>query len=221
MENSYLRQQMLNAGGPLQLSNVLAVGDEPSEDGDERVLLHKYMAENEALRIENATMHHMREMLVRDHELVCRENERLVKKLDALEKNSTPQRPPAAAEKAQESVKLQTGARADTKVAKNSAAPNRSSTRESPKLSPTVRKIGRSLNDIGGSTLVAQQRGVEQGGRRNSWGTSGIPKLRQRLSTNPLVAALAQPKRVLRRTASNRVTPADTKRSSASQTGMN
>ncbi|KAH7959507.1 hypothetical protein HPB49_011554 [Dermacentor silvarum] len=84
---------MLNAGGPLQLSNVLAVGDEPSEDGDERVLLHKYMAENEALRIENATMHHMREMLVRDHELVCRENERLVKKLDALENHFLSEEP--------------------------------------------------------------------------------------------------------------------------------
>lgn len=37
-------------------------------------------------RVENATMHHMREVLVRDHELVCRENERLLKKLDAMEK---------------------------------------------------------------------------------------------------------------------------------------
>ncbi|XP_065281320.1 kinesin-like protein KIF12 isoform X4 [Dermacentor albipictus] len=220
MENSYLRQQMLNAGGSLHLSNVLTVGDELSEDDDEKELLHKYMTENEALRTENATMHHLREMLVRDHELVCRENERLIKKLDALEKTSAQQRQPTATEKTQESAKPQTGARADAKVTKHSAASNQSSTRESPKLTPTVRKIGRSLNDIGGGTLVAQPRGVEQGGRRNSWGTSGIPKLRQKLSTNPLVAALA-PKRVLRRTASNRVTPADTKRSSASQTGMN
>ncbi|KAL1442111.1 hypothetical protein MTO96_000007 [Rhipicephalus appendiculatus] len=89
MENSYLRQQLLNGGGQLHLSNVLAVGGEPSEDGDDKALLHKYMAENEALRVENATMHHMREMLVRDHELVCRENERLIKTLDALEKTTS------------------------------------------------------------------------------------------------------------------------------------
>lgn len=208
MENSYLRQQMLNGGSPLQLSDVLAVGGEPSEDGDEKALLRKYMTENEALRIENATMHHMREMLVREHELVSRENERLIKTLDALEKTSM-HRPPE--KKPPESAKLQ--ARADAKVPKNSPAANR--TTEPIKLSPTVRKIGRSLNDVGGSPPVE---------RRNSWGTSGIPRLRHKL-----VTALA-PK--LRRTASNRVTPADassqgtrwkeeTKRSSASQTGMN
>ncbi|KAH6933833.1 hypothetical protein HPB50_018588 [Hyalomma asiaticum] len=128
-------------------------------------------------------MHHMREMLVREHELVSRENERLIKTLDALEKTSI-HRPPE--KKPPESAKLQ----ARAKVPKNSPAANR--TTESIKLSPTVRKIGRSLNDVGGSPPVE---------RRNSWGTSGIPRLRHKL-----VTALA-PK--LRRTASNRVTPAD------------
>ncbi|XP_077508252.1 kinesin-like protein KIF12 [Amblyomma americanum] len=233
MENSYLRQQMLNGGGQLQLSNVLAVGGEqpetdvvePGDSRDEKALLHKYMAENEALRIENATMHHMREMLVRDHELVCRENERLIKKVDALEKSQSQpeqqqqqqqqqQQRPVTVEK---SAKPQTGRSrgGESKAAKSSAASDRTiqSTRESPKLSPTVRKIGSSLNDV-----VPQPDQDEH--RRNSWGTSGIPvRLRQKLSAHPLVAALA-PRRI-RRTASNRVSPADMKRSSSSQTGMN
>ncbi|KAH7957831.1 hypothetical protein HPB52_023167 [Rhipicephalus sanguineus] len=55
-------------------------------------------------------------------------------------------------------------------------------------------KLLRALNDIGGSPQVERR-------RRNSWGTSGIPKL----SSNPLVATLA-PK--LRRAAFNRVKPA-------------
>ncbi|KAM7310664.1 kinesin-like protein KIF12 [Ixodes scapularis] len=104
MENSYLRQQMMT-NGRLQLNGIVPVGGvspdgdsgidlmreghPPGEEGDprnERALLHKYMTENESLRVENATMHHMREMLVRDHELVCRENERLLKRLGALER---------------------------------------------------------------------------------------------------------------------------------------
>ncbi|KAL1442110.1 hypothetical protein MTO96_000006 [Rhipicephalus appendiculatus] len=112
--------------------------------------------------------------------------------------------PPGTPEKPSESSKLQMGA--DAKVPKENAASIRTS--EELKLSPTVYKIGRSLNDIGGSPQVERR-------RRNSWGTSGIPKL----SSNPLVAALA-PK--FRRAAFNRVKPAaDKKRSSASQTGMN
>ncbi|KAG0424372.1 hypothetical protein HPB47_028397 [Ixodes persulcatus] len=108
MENSYLRQQMMT-NGRLQLNGIVPVGGvspdgdsgidlmrdghPPAEEGDpknERALLHKYMTENESLRVENATMHHMREMLVRDHELVCRENERLLKRLDAVERGYAP-----------------------------------------------------------------------------------------------------------------------------------
>lgn len=36
-------------------------------------------------RAENAEMHRIREILIRDHEMVCRENERLQKKLKDLE----------------------------------------------------------------------------------------------------------------------------------------
>lgn len=40
------------------------------------------MTENEALRQENAQLFSTREVIMRDQELVCRENERLLKKLE-------------------------------------------------------------------------------------------------------------------------------------------
>ena len=40
------------------------------------------MTENEALRKENAELFTMRELILRDQELVCRENEWLLKKLE-------------------------------------------------------------------------------------------------------------------------------------------
>lgn len=46
-------------------------------------LLKHYSVENEALRRENSDLFHARDMLMRDHELVCRENERLIKKIEA------------------------------------------------------------------------------------------------------------------------------------------
>lgn len=44
-------------------------------------LMKLYIAENEALRAENADLFNTREMILRDQEAVCRENERLLKKL--------------------------------------------------------------------------------------------------------------------------------------------
>ncbi|XP_023713888.1 kinesin-like protein KIF12 isoform X3 [Cryptotermes secundus] len=45
-------------------------------------LVRHYMTENEALRKENAELFTTRELVLRDQELVCRENERLLKKLE-------------------------------------------------------------------------------------------------------------------------------------------
>lgn len=45
-------------------------------------LVRLYIQENEALREENAELFASREVLLRDQELVCRENERLLKKLE-------------------------------------------------------------------------------------------------------------------------------------------
>ncbi|XP_057658055.1 kinesin-like protein KIF12 [Diorhabda carinulata] len=51
-------------------------------------LVKLYMQENEALRKDNAELFTSRDLLQRDHEVVCRENERLLKKLEEV--NSSP-----------------------------------------------------------------------------------------------------------------------------------
>lgn len=45
-------------------------------------LIKLYMTENQALRNENSELFTARELVMRDQELVCRENERLLKKLE-------------------------------------------------------------------------------------------------------------------------------------------
>ncbi|KAJ8981691.1 hypothetical protein NQ317_003412 [Molorchus minor] len=47
-------------------------------------LVRLYMQENEALRRDNQELFASRELLQRDHEIVCRENERLLKKLEEV-----------------------------------------------------------------------------------------------------------------------------------------
>lgn len=49
-------------------------------------LVKLYMQENENLRQENNQMYAQREILLRDQEIVCRENERLLKKLEEVNK---------------------------------------------------------------------------------------------------------------------------------------
>ncbi|CAH1986697.1 unnamed protein product [Acanthoscelides obtectus] len=51
-------------------------------------LVRLYMKENEALRKDNGDLFLSRDLLQRDHEIVCRENERLLKKLEEV--NSSP-----------------------------------------------------------------------------------------------------------------------------------
>lgn len=45
-------------------------------------LVKLYIAENEALRTENSELFNSRDKILRDQEIVCRENERLLKKLE-------------------------------------------------------------------------------------------------------------------------------------------
>lgn len=52
------------------------------EGSDLADLVKLYMKENEALRAENSELYSTREMVLRDQEIVCRENERLLKKLE-------------------------------------------------------------------------------------------------------------------------------------------
>ncbi|KAH8400765.1 hypothetical protein KR009_000800, partial [Drosophila setifemur] len=59
----------------------------PELDGSELAELVKlYMAENESLRQENNHLFTVRETILRDQEIVCRENERLLKKLEDVNK---------------------------------------------------------------------------------------------------------------------------------------
>ncbi|XP_058461874.1 kinesin-like protein KIF12 isoform X2 [Malaya genurostris] len=52
------------------------------EGNELKELVKLYMLENQALRQENSELYSTREMIIRDQEVVCRENERLLKKLE-------------------------------------------------------------------------------------------------------------------------------------------
>ncbi|XP_033230766.1 kinesin-like protein KIF12 [Belonocnema kinseyi] len=52
------------------------------ENSELSQLIRAYMNENEALRRENAELYSTREQVIRDQEVVCKENERLLKKLE-------------------------------------------------------------------------------------------------------------------------------------------
>ncbi|XP_055597491.1 kinesin-like protein KIF12 isoform X2 [Uranotaenia lowii] len=52
------------------------------ESNELKELVKLYMLENQALRTENSELYSTRDMVMRDQELVCRENERLLKKLE-------------------------------------------------------------------------------------------------------------------------------------------
>ncbi|XP_058118647.1 kinesin-like protein KIF12 [Anopheles ziemanni] len=52
------------------------------ESNELKELVKVYIMENQALRQENSELYSTRELIIRDQELVCRENERLLKKLE-------------------------------------------------------------------------------------------------------------------------------------------
>lgn len=54
------------------------------EGSDLAELVRHYAKENEALRKENGELFAVRDLLVRDQEMVCRENERLLRKLEEV-----------------------------------------------------------------------------------------------------------------------------------------
>lgn len=73
-----------HGGGPIPKINLERL---PELDGSELAELVKlYMQENEALRQENNHLFTVRETILRDQEIVCRENERLLKKLEDVNK---------------------------------------------------------------------------------------------------------------------------------------
>ncbi|KAI2796745.1 Kinesin- protein 12 [Blomia tropicalis] len=84
--------QMLNENGTFDANSMLlsrmenmgpngAIDKVDDKDGH---LLNKYMHDNEVLRVENVQLNLQRHRLIRDHELVCKENERLMRKLNSL-----------------------------------------------------------------------------------------------------------------------------------------
>ncbi|XP_075168875.1 kinesin-like protein at 54D isoform X3 [Haematobia irritans] len=74
-----------NGVGPIPKINLERL---PELDGSELAELVKlYMQENEALRQENNHLFTVRETILRDQEIVCRENERLLKKLEDVNKS--------------------------------------------------------------------------------------------------------------------------------------
>ncbi|XP_008188533.2 kinesin-like protein KIF12 [Acyrthosiphon pisum] len=88
-ENDHLRKALdINKTSSASISNVKMP---PNMDMDRLIqmdpkelvdLVKHYANENEALRRENAELFNSRDLLQRDHEIVCRENERLLKKLE-------------------------------------------------------------------------------------------------------------------------------------------
>ena len=102
MENEHLKsvlhlQPMPQFNNEMMISSVLGIGERVNIPEAPKVDLEKltelegnelselvklYMVENQALRTENSDLYSTREMIVRDQEVVCRENERLLKKLE-------------------------------------------------------------------------------------------------------------------------------------------
>ncbi|XP_031356480.1 kinesin-like protein KIF12 isoform X2 [Photinus pyralis] len=92
-ENEHLRTALHLQGSPSEslggkrsASSVQVDLDKLGElEGPQLIDLVKlYVAENEALRKENTELFVSREILMRDQELVCRDNERLLKKLEEV-----------------------------------------------------------------------------------------------------------------------------------------
>ncbi|XP_014240067.1 kinesin-like protein KIF12 [Cimex lectularius] len=74
-----LSSSRLNLSTPPKIDLERIADMEGSELAD---LVKHYSNENDALRKENAELFAIRDLLIRDQELVCRENERLLKKLE-------------------------------------------------------------------------------------------------------------------------------------------
>ena len=85
LQNTTQIHSCLTFAGRLMLKTPPTVDLEKLTDmeGSELTeLVRHYMVENEALRKENGELFTTRELIMRDQELVCRENERLLKKLE-------------------------------------------------------------------------------------------------------------------------------------------
>lgn len=116
------------------------------DDNMKQDLLAKYMQENEGLRAENAQLHQQREILIHDHELVCRENERLQKRTSKEERRPSiiMSQPPSSATAADTTAPASTttpGAQPTKKsISNNNDSNNNNSDNKSKTVTPDEKK---------------------------------------------------------------------------------
>ena len=78
-----------------QVSSFLFINNTPKSSGKKKLedldsntlvdLIKDYMIENESLRKENYELITVKDMIMRDQEMVCLENEKLIKKVEECE----------------------------------------------------------------------------------------------------------------------------------------
>lgn len=84
MSENFDINQIRNENGEIPKIDLQKLTELGGQEVTELVKL--YMQENENLREENNQLYAQREVLLRDQEVVCRENERLLKKLEDVNK---------------------------------------------------------------------------------------------------------------------------------------
>ncbi|XP_041349657.1 kinesin-like protein KIF12 isoform X4 [Gigantopelta aegis] len=92
-ENHYLRQQLefpAKPKGQLQKENdekfMKFIKEQQQKESGLNEMLQEYMVENEALRGENSDLHSTRDRIRREQQLLYRENEKLMKRVEELER---------------------------------------------------------------------------------------------------------------------------------------
>lgn len=124
-------------------------------------LVKSYMTENQALRQENNELYSTREMLLRDQEIVCRENERLLKKLEDV--NSVCCRSPIIPARPTFSGELVQGVDQEANIWTNSESPTNGGSLSRDNLRP----VSQTVSEEGGKNY---EEGTAAPLRRhNSW----------------------------------------------------
>ncbi|XP_067136206.1 kinesin-like protein KIF12 [Centruroides vittatus] len=197
MENNYLRSQVnLNQdlfNKPF-IHNGLSLKD--IKDEDIRTMLQKYMQENEILRAENSQLHEMKELLTRDHELACRENDKLSRKLAEMESAAFLDSTLAALSNSGSWKSLVNLEKELEKVSNDMPETESPKTSNSRPITQSTKIIGKSLRELNRTPEERKSRNKQ---RRNSW--SGIPvpidKSSRNANTSSSHSSKSQPDLVL------------------------
>ncbi|XP_063984116.1 kinesin-like protein KIF12 isoform X3 [Diachasmimorpha longicaudata] len=146
-------------------------------------LVRAYITENEALRRENAELYATRDQVVRDQELVCRENERLLKKLEDVNTSPIiPARPTYSAEILNSSgsseqltgaTNVWTNPNEETEFSKNGLATNILSTLETGMPEKVLKELDKRI--VGSFSNIAETyRDKSHHRRHNSWDNGNV-----------------------------------------------